>query len=269
MEPTLVTHLATQAEHNEAAAWRDMFASAPKELAAAHGLWAQQRGAALAISVKDLPIGMFNRVLGLGLNEALDEATLAWAEAVVPSPARWLQPAPNQHEAGSLALLNRAGYSARPQRWAQLVRVAEPVPAPPGSPEVREVAAHQATDFGQTLVQAMGLPSWMSGWCAGLCGRPRWHTFAAYVHGTPVASAALFVDGGKAWLGMAATLPAFRKHGAQRALLAHRISTAATLGARWVSSETGEPMPGEPHPSYSNLLASGLTVVAHRQVWSR
>ena len=260
---------AERAERNEIEAWHDMFAAIPPDLARAHGMSAQMRGAALALSVRDLPVGMFNRVFGIGLDEPLDDATLAWAEAAVPSPQRWLQPAPNSREADSLARLAAAGYQRRPQRWAQFLRATEAMPAPTGSPEVREVPAERAADFAQTLVQAMGMPPWMVGWCAALCGRPRWHTFAAYAGGAPIGAAALFVDGDNAWLGMAATLPAQRKHGCQRALLAQRIRTAAELGARWVSSETGEPMPDQPHPSYSNLLASGLAIRAHRQSWLR
>ena len=260
---------AERAERNEIEAWHDLFAAIPPELASAHGLTAQRRGSALALSARDLPVGMFNRVFGLGLDEALDEAALAWAEVSVPSPQRWLQPSPNHREADSLERLAAAGYQRRPQRWAQFLRAAEATTAPTGSPEVRDVPAGRTNDFAQTLVQAMGMPPWMVGWCAALCGRPRWHTFAAYAGGAPIGAAALFVDGDNAWLGMAATLPEQRKHGGQRALLTQRISSAAALGARWISSETGEPVPGQPHPSYSNLLASGLVLRAHRQVWSR
>jgi GNAT superfamily N-acetyltransferase len=260
---------AERAERNEIAAWHDMFAAIPAELAQAHGMAAQRRGGTLALSVRDLPIGMFNRAFGLGLDEPLDADTLAWAEAAVPSAQRWLQPAPNGREADSTARLDAAGYQRRPQRWAQFLRAAEPLAAPPDSPEVRAVPPERAGDFARTLIQAMGLPGWMVPWCAALCGRPRWHTFAAYADGVPIGAAALFIEGDNAWLGMAATLPVQRRRGGQRALLAHRIGTAAARGARWVSSETGEPMPGQPHPSYDNLLASGLVVQAHRQVWSR
>lgn len=62
-----------------------------------------------------------------------------------------------------------------------------------------------------------------------LCGRPRWHTFAAYADGAPIGGAALFIDGDNAWLGMAAALPARRKYGGQRALLARRIGTAGNV----------------------------------------
>jgi GNAT superfamily N-acetyltransferase len=260
---------AAQAERNEIAAWHDMFCAAPPDWASAHGLSAQRRGSALALSLRDLPIGMFNRAFGLGLDEPLDGATLAWAEGAVPSPQRWLQPAPGAYEAASVSLLANAGYQPRPQRWAKLAREAAAMKPPLGAPQVRAVGADQASDFAATLVKAMGMPDWMQAWCAALCGRPHWHTFVAYADGVPIASASLYMNGERGWLGMAATLPACRKQGAQRALLAHRIHHAAALGARMVSSETGEPMPGQPHASYDNLLASGLVVCSHRQVCSR
>ena len=58
---------------------------------------------------------------------------------------------------------------------------------------------------------------------ASLVGRPGWHVFVAFDGGTPAAAAAMFVRGEAAWFDWAATDPAFRRRGAQSALLRRRI----------------------------------------------
>ncbi len=68
-------------------------------------------------------------------------------------------------------------------------------------------------------------------------------------------------DDGEAWahLGWAGTSPAFRRRGAQSALIAARVSRAAELGATWCTSETIN-APGM-DTSYRNLQRCGFTPV--------
>jgi GNAT superfamily N-acetyltransferase len=61
-----------------------------------------------------------------------------------------------------------------------------------------------------------------------------------------------------AWLGFGATLPAYRRHGAQNALLARRLGEAAARGARTAVTETGERLPDKPSDSYRNILRAGF-----------
>jgi GNAT superfamily N-acetyltransferase len=76
--------------------------------------------------------------------------------------------------------------------------------------------------------------------------------------GAPAATGALFADQGAGWLGFGATLPDFRRRGAQRALLAARIELAIAAGCDLVVTETGEPQPGRPDASYRNIVWSGF-----------
>jgi GNAT superfamily N-acetyltransferase len=81
---------------------------------------------------------------------------------------------------------------------------------------------------------------------------------------TSVAGGALFVKGDVGWLGIASTLPAHRRHGAQGALMARRIRDAVELGCRWVVTETGEDTPEHPNPSYHNMLRTGFVLAYQR-----
>ena len=59
---------------------------------------------------------------------------------------------------------------------------------------------------------------------------PNSHTFLAFLDDEPVGCGSVqFVDG-VAWLGGAATIPAFRQRGIQAALVAHRLRLAAEAG---------------------------------------
>jgi GNAT superfamily N-acetyltransferase len=68
----------------------------------------------------------------------------------------------------------------------------------------------------------------------------------------------VYVSGEYAWLGFGATLPAYRRHGAQNALLARRLAEAAARGARTAVTETGERVPDKPSSSYRNILRAGF-----------
>ena len=61
-----------------------------------------------------------------------------------------------------------------------------------------------------------------------------------------------------AWLGIAATVPGFRRRGAQTALLAARIRRASELGCTLLVTETGEAVDGRPAGSYRNILRAGF-----------
>jgi hypothetical protein len=88
-------------------------------------------------------------------------------------------------------------------------------------------------------------------------GRPHWSA-------GPAGAAALYCRDGAGWLGVAATIPAYRRRGVQGALMARRIADAIAGGCRDIVSETGEAVPGEPNDSYANLLRNGFSVVYSR-----
>jgi len=95
-------------------------------------------------------------------------------------------------------------------------------------------------------------------------GRPGWRHYMAWDGDTPAAVAALHVHGQVGWLGVAATLPAMRRRGAQGALMARRIRDGAALGCRWFVTETGQDRPDKPNPSFHNMMRTGFAVAYHR-----
>ncbi len=62
-------------------------------------------------------------------------------------------------------------------------------------------------------------------------GPAPWRRYVAYVDGQPAGEALLVLDGELAYLAEAATAPAFRRQGIQRALIARRAADARAAGA--------------------------------------
>jgi len=87
---------------------------------------------------------------------------------------------------------------------------------------------------------------------------PGWHHYLAFVESIQVASGVLYMQGDIGWLGWAVTLPAYRRKGAQQALLVHRINEAIRMGCALVSAETRGETAEQPNPSYHNLLHLGF-----------
>jgi GNAT superfamily N-acetyltransferase len=94
-----------------------------------------------------------------------------------------------------------------------------------------------------------------------------WRCWLALAGDEPIGAAGLYVADGVGYLGIGATLPAYRGRGAQTALLAGRIREAARLGCDVVVTETGERVDGRPGDSYRNILRAGFEEVAVTANW--
>ncbi|MBI3199948.1 MAG: hypothetical protein HYZ29_00310 [Myxococcales bacterium] len=131
-------------------------------------------------------------------------------------------------------------------------------PPGPGDVEVRRAGPEDGEAFGAVLAAGFELPSALAGLARNLPERPRWHCFLGLSHGEPVATGALFVADGIAWIGAGATRPDKRRLGAQSAILAARLRAARDLGCRAAFTETGERVEGKPDASYRNILRAGF-----------
>lgn len=261
-------------ERIEREAWHDLMQAAPADIAQAHGMRCERMGGALLIAVPGLPAVLFNRAFGLGLQgpPAPGELDRVRAFFAHHKAGTWgAQPALGGGGDAWATALQSAHLRELPMRWAKTARGAHAaacVPRPGGSaaPDIREVGAADAHDYAGPIVRGMGLPPWFMQFSGALAGRLRWRTYAAYdAQGQAVAAAALFIDGTTGWLGTATTEARGRGQGLQRALIARRINDAVTAGCTLICTETGEPQPGQPSPSYHNILASGFEVVGLRR----
>jgi GNAT superfamily N-acetyltransferase len=243
----------------EVAALRDLVAAAPDEIRRALGLDVLEvDGGAVCVQAAALPgVAELNRVLGLGLDEEATDAQLDEIEAFYGGSAYVVQLAPGAEPGDLQARLAARGFTPG-HGWAKFDRAAEPLPRPETDLRVELVGRERADDLGSTFAGGYGMPEIMSSWVGALAGRDGWSCYVAYAAVAPAGCGLLFAAGGAAWLGGAATLPAFRGRGAQTAILAARIARAAELGCEVVVTETGERVPDRPAASYRNIERAGF-----------
>jgi GNAT superfamily N-acetyltransferase len=160
------------------------------------------------------------------------------------------------------ARLEQRGYT-RTRAWVKFARDTRPLEARETPLRVEETP--DALVFAAAVAEGFGIPPEAAGVFA-FVNRPGFAGFVAWDGDEPVAGGALYSDGDHAWLGTAATRPAFRGRGAQTALLAARIDRARGLGASTISVETGA-HDGEPAPSYRNILRAGFVEEYTRPNW--
>jgi len=162
--------------------------------------------------------------------------------------------------------LEARGYR-RAEGWTKFLRDMAPPPAVESSAAVTAIGAEVAPAFARVLVEGFGGPPQGADVWKRVPGVRGWHCFVAWEGDEPAAAAALFVDGDVGWLGAAATHPAFRRRGAQNALLRARIERARELALRRLTVETGAPVEGRQGGSYRNILRAGFREAYVRANW--
>jgi hypothetical protein len=203
-------------------------------------------GGALCVAHDDIPIRELNRAMPVGDSVDLD-AIAGWFGGAAHMVATTLQ-------------LEERGY--RPGApWQKFERDA--APAPEAATDLGVAETLDAGAFGRVAAEASGLSPGTAPMLGGIVGAPGWHCFLATAGDEPAAVGALFVDGASAWFGIGATRMAFRRRGAQSALLSARIEAARGEGATLLATETG----AESGPSYRNIERAGFRAAYVRPNW--
>jgi GNAT superfamily N-acetyltransferase len=253
------------AERLEIRARRDFFAAAP----AAFGctLQAVVGTSATLMRAQAMPSPMLNRVVGLAGDAVLGEATWAGLRQAFSGTDFWINAWPGPGHAVLRDHLRARGCV--PQGAWSLFRC-ELAGAPPPLPSTRTLQARlaradEAELAGEILRRSFGMAPLIVPWIAALVGRPGWQIWLACdADDVPVATAALFIDGAHAWLGMAATLPQARQRGCQQLLLATRLAAARAAGCVVAAIEAEAAPAGAVRHSLNNIVRAGFRVVGQR-----
>lgn len=244
-----------------------LFQLATDEDAEDAGLRAARIGSATVVAASGIDAPAFNRVLGLGIGEPASEPLLDdiidWYRATGGSRL-FVKVSPMARPPALFEWLRARGFVHHHNRIRLFRGAQEP---PPRATDlhveeiaVEEIAPEQAETFAATLAQAFGWPPRVQPLLVRLVGQPGWKHYLAFDGRTLVAAASLYVGGSVGHLGPAATLPAYRRRGAQRALLARRLRDAAALGCTVLATETAEDRPDHPSPSFRNVQRFGFEV---------
>lgn len=256
------TALARMVENAEAAAYADLLSAAP----AAWRCFSEQTANGWALLAPSLNLLLFNRLVGWGLEQPAQRSRIQSAldryrAAGVTNFGVQLSPVAKPSELPDW--LADSGLSRR-DSWSKVYRAVGDAPVVATSLRVEPVAETDANAFAAITCASFGMPRQLEPWIASIVGRAGWHTYLALDGRDPVGAGALFVRENIGWLGIAGTLPAARRRGAQSALMARRIADGGRLGCRWLVTETGQDTPERPNPSFHNMMRAGFKVAYHR-----
>jgi GNAT superfamily N-acetyltransferase len=267
METDAPRDLAIEADRIEARAWADWFTAISPELRSACGIAVRTVADATLLIAPRIPLTLFNRAIGLGMTrparaEDLDAVVSTFVDAGSPTFAvAW---GPYSEPAALAANLEaRFPTSSRRAALAKMMRGTAPPPSATSDLQVLPVDRSLIGETDRALARANGAPH-LAGIFVPLLWRPRWHLYAVLDREVVAGGAALFLDGGKAWLGMAAVLPEYRRRGGQLALMVQRIRDAIVAGASQIYTEGEEPSKPRANPSLNNMERCGFRKVASR-----
>ena len=263
------TQLPRVSEQMEAAGLEAVHETASDEIRDRLGLHLERIDGTMVSIVASDPSPLFNRALGLGLHgpateECIERICAAYREHDVEGFYLGVHPAarPDSIE----QMLKNA--SLKPARgWMKFERGPDPAPAAESSLAVREIGEDHVDEFGRIAASAYGMTPEAAGLVRGLVNRSGFHLYMTFDGDTPAGTGAMVIDGECAWFEWAATDPAFRKRGSQRALLARRIEDAVDAGCTRLLTCTGEAVPGDPQHSYHNIEWAGFEPQFVRENW--
>ena len=251
-------------ESPEEEGYLDAFRAVPPALARQHGIAHTTFEGVTCTRVADLPRSrIFNHVFGLGRYVPASDEQLDRIADFYGEDTYFVTLARDAEPRDLAARLEARGF-VPDYAWTKFQRGVDP-PAPVETElRVQPIRPQHARDFGRIIAAGFELPGFTGRWLAALFARPRWTCFLAFAGSEPAATGTLFVCRGVGWLSFAATLPEFRRRGAQSALLAARIQAAAQLGCSKVVGETGALEEGRPSNSYRNIVRAGFEPIYDR-----
>lgn len=226
------------------------------------GLLLERFGAATAPANPRTPgVDFMNRVMGLWPEDADRVPEIAsFYRRLGVRP--WFELAPSAEFDRLAAALASEGAAQIGFQAVLYGRAEQAVAASESAVQVAEVGPGGARETADLLLagnEVQGADRRLhDAWGTNEC----WRFYVARMGEVPAGAALLRVEEGLGLLAGAATVPALRRRGVQRALIARRVADAAAAGCELVSALTGFAS-----QSHRNLEAAGLRVAYTKAVW--
>lgn len=252
-------------ERSEIGAWRSVWTATPGKAREALGLsHAAGPDGALALHADRFGWWFFNRVLGLGLDGPPDLDWLAVQCERYRSAAQPFGVSIRDAQVAGLAPWLGAQQLNHSSTLAKMIRTVDRLPVPTGDLRIRQVGVEEADLFAETAGRGYGMPASLHGMFAALPAADGWRCYLGFAAGEPVATGALHLQNGTAWIGFGSVVPEHRHRGVHGRMLLHRMHRAADLGCRWLVTETNRPEPDEVGASFRNMQQLGFEMAYTR-----
>ena len=229
-------------------------------------------GTAVAFALTAIDFGFFNRVIGLGITEPATEADVEAASAffgTVGVTQSVIHLAPGARPAELERWLQARGYVSGARWikcWHDLVDVARPDPLM----RIDRIEPDRADEYAGICSSAFGFEAGLHDLAEATVGRAGWAHYVGYEGATPVATGAMRLHAGVAWLGYGSTIESHRGRGWQTAMFRRRLYDAREVGAWLACTETGEETDKLPvNHSLRNMLKTGFQAAYPRRNWVR
>ena len=244
----------------ESAAWTDFYHSVPPETVAKCGIKTFPVGGVNGTIAPKLDILAFNRVVGLGIKEPIDERIIDIILNKIEANGVkrfFIQIHPEVFDDNLRKLLTSHNFYHY-NNWVRLIRDNSSTANTKTNLVIKKISKSESKSFAEIVIIAFNWPPELTDWVAAPVGRKNWHHFMAFKKDVPIATAAFYHSGEFAWFDLAATHPDFQGKGAQSALLARRIEDCRNLGVKTIIVETAEQTSEKEAPSYRNVLKAGF-----------
>lgn len=228
-----------------------------------------QIGSAIALRSRSVRSSvLFNRVLGLGLNEdateqMLEEAAALYAVDRIPWGVE-LSPAARPD---GLAEWLRKRRMRRGLATALLIRSCSDVPEVKTDLRIERVGPELGPVVAGISAPIFRVAPEVRALLEVAATRPGYRQWLAFDGDEPVASCLSYVREGVLWSGWSATLPSHRGRKVHAAFLVACMRDAAEAGCEWFTAETALGTPENPDPAYRNLLRMGFKLAYERNTY--
>lgn len=250
--------LAMQLEIAERDMWRANWLSAPAGSALELGMHGEESGGAFALICEGLPDWFFNRVIGLGMEQAATQDVLHDLIALYRNKRLPLGVSlcPFAEPSGISSQLVELGFH-NALNWAKMFRGTELLPNTDTDLQIQSVQAEHYDQAAEVICRGFDMPAAMQPVFGAALRIPENYAYMAWDRDQPAAIGILSVRNGVGHLNTACTLPEYRRRGAQGALMAYRIRQGIEMGCRLFATETGI-VEGQNNSSLQNMERLGF-----------
>lgn len=255
------------AELNEARAYKSLIQAPHAEECNRLGLRAVAVGSGVAIMADRIRSSLtLNRVIGLGLDEPitalmLDQIATLYSTTNAPFA---LEISPLARGDNIKELLRKHRIRRLGAKSAVFTHNLKSIPNVESELRIERVGAEYSAQLASICCEVFKMPSETAVLLSSVGGQLGWRQWMAFDDEMPVGAALSYVEGQWAWLGWAATLPAYRGRGLHSAYISASLREAANCGCEWFTSETSIGSPEKPDPAYRNYLRLGFEKLYER-----
>lgn len=249
-------------EDNEGCAYESLVRHARRP-----GCTATRIGGAVALRLEPCPAALvFNRVVGGGAHEPIDEAwldeVLAWygdagfgieiAEPLgSPRVLEWLRQR-RLHRLGRSQLVvldaERPRTPGRYEEWARLSGL-----------RIERVGDEHGATLAALCRENFGVPEALGDLVAAGAAGPGWRRWLAFDGDEAVGASLSHVRGdGVGWFGWTSVRASHRGRWVHTGFVARQVDDALAAGCRWVSTDTSQGTPRRPDPVHLGLRRFGF-----------